>query len=348
MYIEIPTSPGEILVELLEARNMKQKELANRIDSSEKHVSNIINAKVSLTYELAKKLEFVFDDYPASLWNNLESRYREALLEKGYIDNLNKEDLDILSKQYHFKELFPKIRDKKIAAINTLRLLGLTNFNVFKKTYGSFQAAYFNDSGDLIAQTLWLRNTEKQTLLQNNYLDIEFNKKTFCTQIYDIKNLFHLEDKEEILLEVRDFLNKLGVYFNFTKNITNSKVRGALTIFDGHPVVHMTDRYKRHDYFWFALIHELAHVLFDDITQLLEFDDISSETEIENRANDFARNFIIDQKIYDAFIKRNDFTIQSIRVFSLNNDIHPGMVLGRLQHDKVVEYGKLHELLLKF
>lgn len=342
MINELPTTPGEVLEELIEARNMTQKELATRIESSEKHISNIINAKVSLTYDMAQKLEFVFSDYPASLWNNLETRYREAKTQNLYITDLDDVALKNIAVDFYFKDLFPKIRNKREVAILVLKLLGLSNFDSFEKVYSNYQVDFFNDKGDLKAQTLWLRRTENEILSQNPLITTPFNQEKFQRGIQRISDIFYLEDKEEILEEVRLFLNELGVYFNFTSNIRNSKVRGALTYFDNHPVIHMTDRYKRHDHFWFALIHEFDHIISDNLQTIIEIEDNKSEIEI--RANKFARNFILPDSTYMEFVERKEFTYQSIRLFAKKHNIHPGMVLGRMQHDEVTDFIKMKEL----
>ena len=76
-FIAIP--PGETIREQLENRGMTQKEFAQRMDMSEKHISNLINGKVELTIEMALRLEAVFG-IPASFWSNLERIYREKLV----------------------------------------------------------------------------------------------------------------------------------------------------------------------------------------------------------------------------------------------------------------------------
>ena len=54
-YIAVP--PGESIREQLDIRNMNQKEFALRMNMSEKHVSNLLNGKVSLTNDVANRLE---------------------------------------------------------------------------------------------------------------------------------------------------------------------------------------------------------------------------------------------------------------------------------------------------
>lgn len=74
--IAIP--PGATIREQLENRGMKQKEFAQRMGLSEKHISRLINGQVALTQDVALRLESVIG-VPASFWNNLEIIYREKL-----------------------------------------------------------------------------------------------------------------------------------------------------------------------------------------------------------------------------------------------------------------------------
>jgi len=66
-------APGTILKEYMDSRNITQKELSSMTNSSERHISNLINAKVKLTEEFALKLETVFDDINAE---DLKSTYK--------------------------------------------------------------------------------------------------------------------------------------------------------------------------------------------------------------------------------------------------------------------------------
>ena len=75
-YIAIP--PGATIMEQLNDRGMSQKEIATRMNMSEKHISKLINGDVQLTPEVAVRLEVVLG-VPAKFWNNLEAIYRKKL-----------------------------------------------------------------------------------------------------------------------------------------------------------------------------------------------------------------------------------------------------------------------------
>jgi len=67
--------PGDTLRELLETRDMRQQELADRIAMSTKAVSHLMTGKMALTHETALKLEHVLG-VNATFWLSLENNYR--------------------------------------------------------------------------------------------------------------------------------------------------------------------------------------------------------------------------------------------------------------------------------
>lgn len=87
----IATPPGATIREQLDARGMKQKELASRMNMSEKHISRLINGEVQLTPDVAYRLEMVLG-LPAGFWSNLEAVYRDKIA-KAAAENALDEDL---------------------------------------------------------------------------------------------------------------------------------------------------------------------------------------------------------------------------------------------------------------
>jgi len=71
-------SPGDVLELELEARGMKQQDLANRTGLTPKHIGALVKAKSAVTPETAIKLERAIG-LPAQYWMNLESQYQEVL-----------------------------------------------------------------------------------------------------------------------------------------------------------------------------------------------------------------------------------------------------------------------------
>ena len=63
------------------------------------------------------------------------------------------------------------------------------------------------------------------------------------------------------------------------------------------PLIQMSNYYKYQDTFWSTFFQELYHILHHGKkTPFLEFDNISQETKEETEANNFARNFLINEE----------------------------------------------------
>lgn len=77
-YPEILIHPWMSLKDILDSEEMSQKDLCLRTDMSEKHISNDIQGKASITPETALKLEKVFG-LSSDYWNNLQKAYDEDL-----------------------------------------------------------------------------------------------------------------------------------------------------------------------------------------------------------------------------------------------------------------------------
>ena len=70
--------PGETIAEFIKDKNWKQKELAARLDISDKHLNQLIKGKVSLTPDMARRLALVLGP-TEDFWIKIESFYREQL-----------------------------------------------------------------------------------------------------------------------------------------------------------------------------------------------------------------------------------------------------------------------------
>lgn len=79
--------PGEFLSEEMEARGMKQVDLATALGVSKTEVSLVVNGKRGITVLLAVKLEKLFD-ISAETWMNLQIKYEIDLLKKKHNEEL--------------------------------------------------------------------------------------------------------------------------------------------------------------------------------------------------------------------------------------------------------------------
>ena len=72
------------------------------------------------------------------------------------------------------------------------------------------------------------------------------------------------------------------------------------------------------------------------------------KNDIENEADEFARNILIPNDVYDNFIRTNYvFNESVIKEFSKNNNISTGVVVGRLQKDGIIGWNEFNSLITR-
>ena len=70
----------------------------------------------------------------------------------------------------------------------------------------------------------------------------------------------------------------------------------------------------------------------------------TEDKEMELEADNYSRNMILNDNIYKEFVEKNNYTKERIIKFAKDNDIHPGIVVGRLQHDGKLGWNMMGEL----
>lgn len=338
----IPT--GKIIKEYLNEYDINQKELCSRIDMSEKHISNLLNGKSRITEDFTLRLEKVLVGIPASYWLNHETKYRERLAREAEVFKLGLINLQDVAKRFRFKEIFKGLgMTITEQAIEMLKLLKISDFSNFDKAYSNLNVDYFmEDGGEKESIAIWINLCESEIEIQNEDLgEIVYERRMLEDSLEKFKMIALNEDVELSLKSCRKLCNKLGIYLVICGAITNSKVRGAITTYKGHPAIYLSGRFKSHDHIWFAFMHEIAHLLMhynknDIIISYEDSEIIEDRREIE--ANVYARDFFINPKTFADFISKGEYTKESIRKFAINENVLPGIVVARLQHDGKIGY----------
>lgn len=151
-----------------------------------------------------------------------------------------------------------------------------------------------------------------------------------------LKQLAKLSRSEDGPLLAREFLAMKGVVLVVEDHLPKTKLDGAAMLDqDGTPVIGLTLRYDRIDYFWFTLMHELIHVQRHLGRQSSTFvdEDEGYEDELELEANILAAEAFIPRQIWkssEAYrTKRSDAVVKLANTLM----IHPSIVAGRIQRE---------------
>lgn len=348
--------PGEILRDELDERGWTQADLATILGRNERDVNDIINAKRQVTPRTAKELAEALGT-SAELWLNLQSAYdlwstdleeaegtvaRRArlfskvpvnkLLKRGWIEA--SENIDVLEQR-------------------VLDFLGIDELDSTPQIWR--HAARKASRYDAVSphQWAWLcRARQLATALEAQ----RHTKARFS----DALNSLHacLAEPEEIR-RVPGILAEGGVRVVVVEPLPGTKIDGATFWIDADsPVIAVSLRYNRIDWWWFTLAHELGHVAHrhglggDELPldiDLAEDLDNEDRPDYEREADRFAESFLVDQDSLANFIARVRplYSRKRIRAFAKSHGVHPGIVVGQLQHRKEISYAHSRNLLMK-
>ena len=340
-------SPGEVLVEALEERDMTQAELARRMARPLKTISEIATGKASITAETAIQLERAIG-ISAATWLGLESRYREA--------QARERDLADLEAQVGWLHEFPVpqlitrgIIDRAPApkqAAQLLAFFGVSNPTGWEQHWGRMAASYRMSEripASRYSVAVWLRAAERE--VGDSQLPA-YQPAGLRALIPKLRSLVRALVVASAIDRAKDLLGSVGVGLVLTEGITGAPASGAVRWIRRNPWIVLTLRHRTEDQLWFSLFHEIGHLLEGgrrrDVVEEAEGDELVRPD--EEPANQFARETLLPQAALDAWLGDGHLDRQSISDFAASQGVSTGIVVGRLQRDGRVEKSAFNEL----
>ena len=332
--------PGEILEETLEARNIKKVDLAERCSLSPKTVSQIISGKAPITPGTAIQLERVLG-VSANIWNNLEANYRLFQARKGSHIELSKHE-DWL-KKFPLKELTKRgvIRRKSDPAETIDQLLdffGVGSIPAWEAKFKQLQVSFrfspsFRSSPESVAAWLRIGELRAEEVECAPYITVKFKEA-----LREIRGLT-AEDPRIFEPKMKQLCAESGVVLVFVAELPGTHLSGATRWVEANKALMMLSlRYHSDDQFWFTFFHEAGHVLLHGKKSIFLDEEDMEMNEEENQANKFATGILIPPNMYSAFLEKREFATLSVQQFAQTWGIAPGIVVGRMQHDRIVPW----------
>ena len=251
-----------------------------------------------------------------------------------YSSNVKQEEIDFIKNNFDLATLkkvgfIEDITDYNEIKIRLCRLFHLKDILDYRPSdkVPAFSAGKIKKKNSF-SQSTWL--TKAEGLLQelNNPYPYDRNK---LIEIFP-KIRWYSTDVNLGLKNVISLLYKCGISVVFMPSFPNLHVRGATIPCEGKPAVILTDYKGFYATLWFALTHELYHVLFDweEISQgnyhlsIDNSDDaVLAQKEIE--ADNFARKYLFSKE-KSSLIKRQLNNHLEVVKFAKFNDVHPSMI----------------------
>lgn len=336
LSLDLIIHPGETIKEILEDKGMSQEELAIRTGYSAKHVSEVINGKKDISSKFANALEYVFN-IPTEFWLNLQGNYDREMIEIEKVNDIKKEEFDILKE---LKDIVKYCESTKIIekGLNESQtLLSMRKFlnvnNLMSIPNLPLQQVSFRGSKKIKVNInvlyAWKRICDYLT--DEVVVADKFVKENLIKRCEEIKGTMFLK-ADEMIVELKRIFAECGVVFEIVHNFVGAPVQGYIQKRKERIVLCMTIRQSFSDIFWFTLFHEIGHLINGDFSdQYIDYYFI--ESEIEKKADLFARNILINNTDYTEFMKEGEFDIGTIKEFAKKQNVKPGIVIGRLQNE---------------
>ncbi len=341
------SSPGETLLETLDTIGMSQAELAKRMGRPVKTINEIIQKKAAITAETALQLEQVLH-IPASFWLKREQHYRESLARLAEEQRLTSwvEWLkEIPIREMMRRGWIPPCNDKPQQVWEALKFFGVASPEAWRAIWESKVIAYRKSTAlksNFGAVATWLRKGELEAQ------EIEcagYRAGAFHDVLIRIRTLT-VEPVNFFQKELVRLCASAGVAVVFVQELPNTGICGSTQwLTPMKALVQLSLRYKTDDQLWFTFFHEAGHILRHGKRQVFLEIDQKDREEDEDEANAFASNILINHIQWQRFIAQGSYrTKAGIKEFAEKVGIAPGIVVGRLQHEKLLLYGHCNDL----
>lgn len=345
-----PIHPGKILRQMMAEKRWTQDELAAITGISRQMVYMILSGKSSISAETAARFAAAFGN-KAEEWIKWDGLYRLSTIEAEL------DDVGTLSRLYQLAPIRDMQKRGWIGVTANPRELETE----LEKFFGS------NPLVDEIALPIAARRTVVSSPLNSS-------EKAWCFRARQLSSSMHvapfaqerLDRAEKKLRELAAYpkearhiakvLSEYGIRFVVIEPLSGGRIDGATLWMGNEPIIALSIKDDRIDGFWFTLMHEFAHVRNGDASVDTDLVDGMKgiivrlvEEEAEQAANERAANSLVPKSEMNSFIRRVGPLYSRERVIQFANrmKIHPGIIVGQLQHREEVGYSALREFLVK-
>jgi len=347
-------APGEVIQRELNATGRTQADLADRMSISKKHLNQVIKG-ASLTPEMALALERALG-ISAKLLLRLEAEWRATRLAEesraslaqhvGWLRKFKTEEL-------RQRKIIAAQDDEVTQVEKLLRFFGVSDPAAYDRTWAKLEASFKRSSAYAIdehATALWIQLAVRQA-----------DVLAASAPAYDAARLRRIAKRlpalttmepAEAFVEFQEELRTAGVVLVYVEEVPDTRVSGvSLWLPNDRPMIAVTGRYKFADSLWFAIAHEIAHVLHHlKRTTFLELTDGEIEERLhhgdgtdihETQANSFASELLLAGLSEDELrdVSSKDDLISVAQAVGIS----PGILAGQYGHltNDYAKFGKL-------
>jgi HTH-type transcriptional regulator/antitoxin HigA len=340
------THPGEHLAEYLDERGLSQAEFARLADMTPKLVNTIVKRANPVTPESALKLERVLG-LKAEIWLGIQNEWD---LHQARLKQATPAAADWL-KLFPVRELqkigrLPAVKDPSALVDGLLDLLDIGTLVAYQARVDALAVHHRRSRRGETSpehEVCWLMLGEEQARRHNLP---EFDADRFVEGCHEIRSLT-VSGPEIFEPAMNRICAEAGVALIFQKPISKTCLFGSARWLDGErPLIQMSLRMKSNDHFWWTFFHEAAHLVLHRGRNFAD-DQNPTGDGVEEEADAWAKSILVGDE-FDAFAHTSPRSKVDVAKFASRIGIHPGIVVGMLQHDRVIPFSFMNDLKARF
>ena len=346
--------PGYYIAEIIEDMEISQAEFATRMGTTPKTLSQLINGQANISNDLAKKLSAMMGT-SVEVWQNLQNTYDQKQIEIQQAKEFDEQSEIVKQIDYkYFVDVvgLPAVKDIREKVANLCKFFKVADLRIMMQP--DFLVNFRSGSSNTTEKNIINSRAWIQTAM-NIAKGIEtkpFNAEKLKSYLPKLRSLT-IQKPEVFMLRMNEIFAECGVAFVLLPHLKNSGVNGAVKwVSEDRVVLAMNNRGLDADKFWFSLFHEIRHVFQQKIKTVFISSSLEEMMGINNNleadADKFATNFLIPPDDYRRFAPSKYTSDDEIVAFANSIGIHPGIVAGRLQHDKVIAPNRCSKLKEKY
>ncbi|WP_439372596.1 ImmA/IrrE family metallo-endopeptidase [Bradyrhizobium sp. DASA03120] len=340
------SKPGDTLLTLMEHRELTSDALARKLGRNIATVSGLLSGSVEIDGELADGLAKHVGG-TASFWLIRQSKYTTAL--DRATNAVPNEAGDTWLKHFPHSDISsygwvsPKRREDRLKAY--LAYFGVNDPKEWTERYANPLGVAFKTSPSFTSKagplSAWLRCGELEAAAIHT---AKWNPQRLRQKLLEIRPLTRSKAPAHFLPRIRRICAEAGIALVFVRAPSGCRASGATRFLSPNKaMVILSFRYLSDDHFWFTFFHELGHLLLHGISATFIDGGVEHITKQESEANEFSASVLIPPERKDELLDLKPRTEQVIK-FAFSLGVSPGIVVGQLQHNRVIKPSQLNFL----
>lgn len=329
---------GEILLDEIKARGIKQKELAKKMEMSASVLNEILSGKRRLNAEYAYAFEMALG-IPAEELLGLQADYDLNVIRIRERDMAEKEANLILNEYNQYFDIKTIIKSLNLGNCMNTEIVAFFKSVLKLPAPTHIQPSFTGCFKKSEAVGLDERMINTWVVLANykaSQLSISgsFDKAAMDEVASKLASVFHTN--KDTIQSVEKILSGYGIGFGCVEKINGASIDGYSTFINGVPFIIVTKRYDRIDNLAFTVMHELGHIYLHNAESRISIVDYSSDAKEEKEANAFACEKLIAKKVWTKApeVELNPYIIQRVYTkWATENNLNKWIVLGRISHE---------------